>query len=668
MSIARLRHEDIFRFCLFELAFYFAYQFGMAFSHACASPFWFPDSVLLCALLFYPSRRWWIFLLAPLPIRLFAPVAADIPWEFLLAAFAIDSAKGVLMAAALRRLVSNPIRITTIREVGIYCLVTVLLVPTIAAFAGATLRHLRGYPYWPAWEQWFMGNALTHLIVTPCLLYLLGIAHQWHRPSLKRFIEATTLAAGLAVTAYMAFDVSSVRIGFAETRFYAPVPFLFWAAVRFGMLGASGAITIVSLVAVGAALDGRGLFADSSPSETALALQHFLLSRVAPLYLVATLVEQKNSGDRALRESEERFRHLADTAPVLIWMSGVDKGGTFFNQAWLDLTGRTLEQEMGSGWAEAIHPDDRSHCLQRYESAFDLRQPFEAEYRLRRHDGQYRWVLDRGVARYAGDRTFLGYIGSTIDITDRKNAEAEAHRHRTELAHASRVSTMGQLASALAHELSQPLGAILQNVEASELFLDRTPPDYSEIHEILSDIRQDSRRAAAVIDRMRSLLQRRDLEFEDISLNQLLPQVISLTRGEMMARHVMLEVNLQAGLPIIKGDRIHLQQVMLNLLVNGADAMHGLPSKKQRLEVRANLEGHQTVLVSVSDTGPGLPADKLVHLFEPFYTTKPNGMGMGLAISQRIVECHGGRIWAENNREGGASFRFTLPVPDRETN
>ena len=159
---------------------------------------------------------------------------------------------------------------------------------------------------------------------------------------------------------------------------------------------------------------------------------------------------------------------MADTAPVLVWMSNSDKKGAFFNQAWLDFTGRTLEQEASSGWADDLHPEDAQRRLQLYQSSFDARHSFEMEYRLRRHDGAYRWMLDRGVPRYAPHGAFLGYIGSCIDITARKDADAEIQRQRVELAHAARVSTMGQLASALAHELIQPLGAILRNAEAGE--------------------------------------------------------------------------------------------------------------------------------------------------------------------------------------------------------
>jgi PAS domain S-box-containing protein len=646
---------------LYAVAFYFAYRYGMSFSRNCASPFWFPDTVLLCALLLSPRHRWWLLVLAPLPIRLWSPVAAGIPTWFLLATYANDSVKGLLAALLLLRFIKNPLCLETVHDSAMYCLFAVLLVPAASAFAGAAARQSLGDDYWQAFEQWFTGNALTNLILTPAILYWL-FGYSWRIRAIepKRCIEAVLLAAGLILAGYAAFEPESVKIGLTEARFYAPVPFLFWAAIRFGLLGASGGIVIIAILAVEAALRGRGVFAGRSPADTALALQHFLLLRAAPLYLVGILIEEKKTDERALRESEERFRHMADTAPVLIWMSNSDKNGVFFNQAWLDFTGRTFEQEASTGWADGLHPEDARRSLQLYESSFDARQSFEMEYRLRRHDGTHRWMLDRGVPRYAPDGHFLGYIGSCIDITDRKDADAQVQRQRVELAHAARVSTMGQLASALAHELIQPLGAILRNAEAGEAILQQDQPDLREISSIVVDIRRDDQRAGAVINRMRSLLQRHILEFEPISLEQLLDQVTTLIAPEMLARRVKLQPQLPPALPPVRGDRVHLQQVLLNILVNGADAMKDCDVENRRIHVQARRVDDQTVEVAVRDFGHGVPQEKLDHIFDAFFTTKSNGMGMGLAISKTIVDAHGGRIWAENNPDGGATFRFTL--------
>jgi len=221
-------------------------------------------------------------------------------------------------------------------------------------------------------------------------------------------------------------------------------------------------------------------------------------------------VTAEKQAEDALRESEARFRTVADTAPVMIWMSGPDKLCTFFNKGWLDFTGRPLEQELGNGWAEGVHREDFDRCFEVYVSSFDARQPFTMEYRLRRSDGEYRWVLDIGTPRFAHDGTFIGYIGSCIDITERKQAEAEARQHREEIAYLSRVAIMGEMAGSLAHELNQPLGAIVTNAGAALRFLERDSLSGEQLREVLQDIVADGRRASEVIHTIKGMGRKED--------------------------------------------------------------------------------------------------------------------------------------------------------------
>jgi len=230
-----------------------------------------------------------------------------------------------------------------------------------------------------------------------------------------------------------------------------------------------------------------------------------------------------------------------------------------------------------------------------------------------------------------------------------------------EIAHVGRVSMMGQLASALAHEINQPIGAILRNAEAAELFMQSKTPDLEEIRAILADIRADDQRAGDVIDRMRALLKRHVLDTQLLDLAELVGDVAKLAQPDAATRHVKLTVNLPADLPPVRGDRVHLQQVLLNLILNGIDALNRAGPGNRRVTVSARVDAARTVEIAVSDTGHGIAAEKLAHVFDPFFTTKPDGMGMGLPISRTIVESHGGRLWAENNNDTGATFRFTLP-------
>ncbi|HXL50004.1 MAG TPA: sensor histidine kinase, partial [Xanthobacteraceae bacterium] len=243
-------------------------------------------------------------------------------------------------------------------------------------------------------------------------------------------------------------------------------------------------------------------------------------------------------------------------------------------------------------------------------------------------------------------------------------AADEMRRLQEEIAHVGRVSMMGQLASALAHEINQPIGAILRNAEAAELFMQSKTPDLEEIRAILADIRADDQRAGGVIDRMRALLKRHVLDTQLLDLTELVGDVAKLARTDAATRHVKLTVNLPANLPSVRGDRVHLQQVLLNLILNGMDALNRAGQENRRVTVSARVDAARTVEIAVSDTGHGIAAEKLAQVFDPFFTTKPDGMGMGLPISRTIVESHGGRLWAGNNDGTGATFRFTLPVAE----
>jgi C4-dicarboxylate-specific signal transduction histidine kinase len=235
---------------------------------------------------------------------------------------------------------------------------------------------------------------------------------------------------------------------------------------------------------------------------------------------------------------------------------------------------------------------------------------------------------------------------------------------RQELAHAGRVSTLAQLATGLAHELSQPLSAILRNAEAGALLLRTASPSLDDLNAILVDIRKDDERAGNVIDRMRRLLKRQTLAMEPLSVGSVVDDVVGLVRADAASRQVNLHLNIPVGLPQIRGDRVLLQQVLLNLVLNGMDALNGTQRRGRGVNVAARLESECLVEVAVSDDGPGIANWALANLFDPFFTTKPGGMGLGLPISRAIVEAHGGRLWAADNTGGGAVFCFTLPVAD----
>jgi signal transduction histidine kinase len=248
-----------------------------------------------------------------------------------------------------------------------------------------------------------------------------------------------------------------------------------------------------------------------------------------------------------------------------------------------------------------------------------------------------------------------------LETTEDNIAQQPLDARCSDVAHTARVAMLGQLASALAHELSQPLAAILRNAEAAEIMLRSATPDLTELRAIVADIHRDDRRASAVIERLRALLKRRQLDFQPIAVDELVQETSSLVRSGAAARRIALETMIPANLPRISGDRVHLSQVLLNLLLNGVDAAAALDRPGRSVTVTARVTATRSIEVAVTDSGPGISAPLLGRLFEPYFTTKPDGMGMGLAVSRMIVEAHGGRLWAENHEGAGATFRFTIP-------
>ncbi len=254
-----------------------------------------------------------------------------------------------------------------------------------------------------------------------------------------------------------------------------------------------------------------------------------------------------------------------------------------------------------------------------------------------------------------------GFYALVLDATDRVRAQQEARRLLYELAHADRMSMMGELAAALAHEVNQPLAAILSNAQAAQRFLNSRTPDLAEIREIVSDIAADGARAGEVLRRMRTLIKKEKPDFQSLDVNLLLQEVVGLVRNDALIHNVAIELHPGPNPAAVHGDRIQLQQVVMNLLLNAFDAIEVGRSKNRTVQVESRGDGSE-VRVNVRDRGPGIPQATFERLFEPFNSSKPQGLGMGLSISRSIVNLHGGRLWAENNSDGGATFSFALPV------
>ncbi len=264
----------------------------------------------------------------------------------------------------------------------------------------------------------------------------------------------------------------------------------------------------------------------------------------------------------------------------------------------------------------------------------------------------------------------LGTRAWLIVKEQEKNARAELEiaQQRSQLTHLSRVSMLGELSGSLAHEISQPLTAILSNAHAAQLLLGRSEPDLNELREILRDIVADDERGGEIVRRLRLLLKRGEVQFQPLSANELVEEVLKLLRGELIDRGVTAHSELAPSLPVLQADRVELQQVLINLITNACDAMADMPREARALTIRTGLDGNGFVLISVCDAGPGIAEGKLEQVFEPFFTSKANGVGLGLSVCRTIVNAHGGKLWAEHNSDRGATFRLLLPVkPSRTT-
>src|SRR5262245_32223071 len=502
-------------------------------------------------------------------------------------------------------------------------------------------------------------------------------------------------------------------------------------------------------------------------------------------WVVTRLMSKVQTSFRETRVLRDELRLAVDTIPALVWSARPDGSRDFLSQRWLEYTGLSLEQGLGQGWADTLHPEDRAVVLQEWQEHAASGRPFEREARVRKADGEYHWLLIRAVPLRDGQGTIVRWYGTSTDIDDRKRAEealreraalldlthdtvfvrdandvitywnrgaeeqygwrmAEAvgkHSHdlnqtvfpapledimaelirtgrwegelihtrrdgtkvvvasrwslqrddqgrpaatletnnditerkraedalqqaQAELAHVTRVTTLGELAASIAHEINQPLAAIIADASACLHWLEGDRPDLDSVREALAAIAKDSDRAAEVITRIRGLLARASVTHGPCDLDGVIGDVLPLVRPELGRHGMTLRMSLAPDLPPVRGDRIQLQQVLLNLLVNAVEASREVPPERRRLILHSTVEYRDDgpwAVVGVEDGGVGFREAEAARLFEAFYTTKLGGLGMGLSISRSIIERHGGRPWATANADHGATFRFDLP-------
>jgi PAS domain S-box-containing protein len=760
--------------------------FALTFHPNPTSAMWPPNSILLAALLLTPVRSWWFLLICALPAHVASQMQSAVPTPMMLCWYLSNSCEALIGAGLIRSLSDQPFRLTTIRNAWIFLLCGVLLAPLLSSFLDAgfvRLNHWGQSPYWEIWRMRLLSNVLTALALVPCLLTLFTSDYEPIRKArFSRYLEAGILAVGLLVVNFEVFARFGIRPESIPGRLYLPVPFLLWAAVRFGPGGASMAVLATALVAIWGTAHGYGPFSPQAAGPDVLSLQLFLtLTSALLLLLGAGISEHKKAEERfakafssnpdamvicrlndtkvldvnerwarligfghdeitgrklsdlniyisaedrqrlsefalagknvrdlevclrgkegrvlqtvisaevvevgaetcfilsvrditdrkqaeeALRESEERYREVVESQTELVCRYEPNTTLTFVNEAYCRFFGRAREELIGRKFLEFAPRESWGPVLESIDWPRNSQRTVTKEHEMTFPNGKKGW-LNWVTHAITDDRgAMVEYQAIGRDITDRKRAE-EAH---VNLAHASRLAVVGELTAMIAHEINQPLGAILSNADAAEILLASERPPLEQIRKILLAIKKNDLRASDAICRIRALLRKRELEMKTVHVNEVVSDVLRLVNGDALRRRVQLRRKLELELPPVRGDRAQLEQVLLNLILNGMDALEDKPDSERLLTLQTGKGENTSVVVAVIDSGRGIPRDKMDHIFDSFFSTKKEGMGLGLSIARSIIEKHEGRIWAENNYPGtGAVFRFELPADTSPT-
>ncbi|HVJ43031.1 MAG TPA: PAS domain S-box protein [Dongiaceae bacterium] len=373
-------------------------------------------------------------------------------------------------------------------------------------------------------------------------------------------------------------------------------------------------------------------------------------------------IEDRKRAEEALRASEHNLRRMTETIPQMLWSATAGGAIDYCNSRLLEYSGLAMEDIRDDGWTKLLHPDDVEQTARIWQACVASGEPYQVEVRtLRASDGSYRWGVTNALPLRDDDGRILKWHGTCVDLHDWKQAQEELREIQAELAHMTRATTMGQLTASIAHELNQPLAGIITNASTCLRMLAADPPNVSGARETARRTIRDGNRASEVISRLRDLFKKKAAVFEAVDMNTVAQEVIALTSNELQRSNVNLRMELAEDLPPVTGDRVQLQQVILNLILNAAEAMLETGGREKELTIITEHKGEDSVRLAVKDVGMGFDPATVERLFNPFYTTKSNGMGIGLSVSRTIIENHQGHLSAELNDGPGATFWFSVP-------
>jgi PAS domain S-box-containing protein len=602
---------------------------------AISSPFWLPNAVLLSTFLLTQKRHWALIAAAVFPIRLLAGAPLGTPLWFLLYSSADDLVTTLLAAWLLLRVLRRDVRLGTLRDFLIFLGIAAGIAPALAALIGAFGRHALGDSAVIAAYRWFFGNSLAQAIVTPTLLYWYIAARERLNPPLK---ELVLLSSGLIAVLLYAF---LFRVGpYSPILSYAPVPFIVWAALRLRPIGTATIILPVACASMFSAVEGIGLFSEGSSSQNVLSLQLFLLAVSVPLLSLSIIIDERKGAEETLRESEERFSLVANTAPVMIWMSGPDSRCTYLNSTWLEFTGRSLVAELGMGWAEGVHPDDLERGSEIYTKALDRREPYRMEYRLRRHDGEYRWILVQGVPRFNADGSLGGYIGSAIDVTERKQAEEAMSTVNQKLIQAHEEERT-RIARELHDDINQRLALLAISLEGLQHNL---PSSKAEVMQDIAEACKQVQDLGSDVQALSHHLHSPKLEYLGLAAAAAgFCGEVSNRQGVEIAFH---SENIPKDLPM--GTSLCLFRVLQEAIQNATKH-----SGSRHLEVSLS-SGLSEIELTVRDSGIG---------FDPQEAMK--GRGLGLTSIRERLKLVNGDLSIDSQPQRGTTIQARVPLTTR---